>query len=42
MEEDNVKMIEGLTGVPILALIPPNANELLLKEGAIQKILQDH
>lgn len=42
MEEDNVKMIEELTGVPIIALIPPNANELLLKEGAIQKILQDH
>lgn len=40
MEEDNVKMIEELTGVPILALVPPNANELLLKEGAIQKILR--
>ena len=42
MEEDNVKMIEELTGIPILALIPTNANELLLKEGAIQKILQDN
>ena len=40
MEEDNVKMIEELTGVPILGLISPNANELLLKEGAIQKILR--
>ena len=40
MEEDNVKMIEELTGIPILALIPTNSNELLLKEGSIQKILR--
>ena len=39
MEEDNKKMIEALTGVPILATIRENMNQIKLNKKAIKQLL---
>lgn len=39
MQEDNVKMIEALTGLPVLAKLEPGARELRLEDGPLEILL---
>ncbi len=38
MQEDNIKMIGDLTGLPVISRIAPNAKELVLDDEVIERI----
>lgn len=40
IQEDNVKIIESITGIPVLALVPPHEKSLDLDYNKINKILE--